>query len=211
MKTFLISVAFILLTSFPAGALPVNNGGFDSGLDGWGSTVGVTWSGAAAQLRIQPYEAGITTMTLSQALTLPGPVLISFDVKFDNGPERVLPLGVDPGQPNFFQASFYSALAPSLDRFLVGIDVAGPYDAALNSLPGTGPDGWFHFAGIISGNGTLYFDLFDRGDIFWSEALVDNVQIASLPVPEPSTLVMLAAGLAVLVCFRRRAARVLHR
>jgi hypothetical protein len=204
MKTLLVSAAFLLFLAVPVLALPVHNGGFDTGLDGWAYTDGVTWNGSAAQLAIQPYEANLTTMTLAQALTLSGPVQISFDVKFDNGFERALPIGVDPGQPNFFQASFYSDLTPSLDRFLVAIDVAGPYDAALHSLPGTGPDGWFHFVGTVSGNGTLYLDLFDRGDSFWSVALVDNVQITELPVPEPSTLVLLGAGLAALVRFRRR-------
>lgn len=211
MKLLMTLIMSLLLSVGIAGALPppqtIVNGGFDDGLNGWMYTQGVEIdpSLGAARLQVLDFPEGIPVISLWQDLLLTSPGTISFDVKFDNGAPRDLPPGIDPGQPNYFQAT-YLPVDPSLDQiFLMGYDVNGPYDENLNPLPGT-PDqyGWYHFTGAIGGAGTLYLELYDRGDAFSSIAWVDNVVLGEVTIPEPSTMILLGAGMAGLALIRRR-------
>lgn len=213
MKRMVMVCMVLLLMAGVAYATPVVNGGFDSDLSGWDTTQGVTWDSSlyAAKLQIQPFAENIMTITLSQALTITFPATISFDVKFDNGAVRDLGLDesgspIAVGQPNFFQASFISSIGADFDRVFIGNDVAGPYAPNLVTLPGTSQDGWYRFTGDITGNGMLYLELYDRGDAFYSTAWIDNVVLTEnvAPVPEPSTMILLGAGIAGLAFIRRR-------
>ena len=209
MKRSIMVCIVLLLMSGIASATPVVNGGFDSGLSGWDVTDGVTLDGAAARLQIQPYELNITTITLLQALTITSPAILSFDVLFNNGTLRTLPDGVDAGQPSYFQASFLPEDASLNQLYLMGYDVGGPYAMDLNPLPGTiSTNGMYHFEGVLAGNGTLYLELYDRGDAAFSTAWIDNVVLTEIsspdPVPEPSTMLLFGAGIAGLVFIRRR-------
>lgn len=201
--------ATLVLTAGTAFALPIVNGGFDADLSGWTATDGVSWENGAARLQIQPFEANVPVVTLSQAIFLSVPATLSFDVLFATGDPRELPPGVDPGQPHFFQATFLPD-DPALDEvFLMGYDGAGPYGIDLTPLPGgMDEEGWYHFEGLLAaGSGILYLDLFDRGDGFSSYALIDAVALVeqpTAPIPEPSTLLLLGAGIAGLAVTRRR-------
>jgi hypothetical protein len=188
---------FLLLSAGMALADPITNGGFDSDLTGWTYSDGVIQIDGTAQLQIQDYDLNITDIFLSQDLSISSPTAsFSFDVKFDNGAARTLPDGVDPGQPNFFQASFV-ANSPEYDQLFLAIDATGPYDGQLNDISLPNSEGWYHFSGTITGNGTLYFDLFDRGDTAYSTAWIDNVVLTEnvRAVPEPSSFLLLGSGI----------------
>jgi hypothetical protein len=73
----------------------------------------------------------------------------------------------------------------------------GPYGEDLLLLPGDVTNGWYHYTGMITGSGTLCFELKDFGDSFYSTAWVDNVKLTENvnPVPESSTFLLLGTSL----------------
>jgi hypothetical protein len=212
MKATIVIALLLVYSVGQAFADPVVNSGFDTDLNGWKieytdiygniyeplNPEGVIFDNSTAMLKILDYEQNISVITLSQALTLTSSATISFDVKFDNGLPRTVP--VNPygfTNASFFQASFL-ADDPVNDQTFVLNDVAGPYDSGLNPLSGTDSKGWYHFSGTITGNGILYFDLKDFGAASYSTAWVDNVVLTEnvTAVPEPSMLLLLGASIA---------------
>jgi hypothetical protein len=172
-------------------------------LSDWTADSNVSFDGIVATLQGQ---VNVTDVSLYRAISLSsaGAYTLSFDVYFADTTPRDL-----TGQPNYFQASFLSDDTSKSAVTFMGYDKNGPYDSSLNTLSGVKTDGWYHFSQNISAlagdTGTLYFDLYDRGDEFVSVAKLDNVLIdfTAAPVPEPSTLFLLFAGAGGLLCVRR--------
>jgi hypothetical protein len=157
-----------------------------------------------ATLQIQPYSDNVPTISLTKHFT--GVNAFVFDVNFINDFPRDVP-PTDQGYiPNYLQVSFLPDSGVQTD--FLGYDKNGVYDpATLNTI---GPYGsWFtmnitNFGGI---DGTLYFILQDMGDANSSQGLVRNVSVTESQansVPEPSTMMLLGGGLAILLLFRSR-------
>ena len=228
-KTTVLLVFFLVLSTGAVFADPVTNGLFFKESDlinGWVSSEGVTWtpngyaSVGAAQLQIQDYSLNITTITLSQYLTISSPTaIISFDVKFENIVKRDLGTDADgksnePGQPNFFQVYLGYETLMAYDKngqYKVEVDPETSAESFIDiSLTPIG-DGWFHFSQEIFTGGELAFVLYDRGDEYYSTAWVDNVLLDEnvTSVPEPSSIFLLVASIvgfmsAGLISVRRR-------
>lgn len=205
-----VVVVFLFLLSPLGGkqaeALPIVSEQF-SGVgvpSGWVADSNVSFDGNVAILQGQTVPTDVSLSTTID-LTPAGAYTLSFDVYFANQDQR----GIGPvGQLNYFEASFVSDDYLKYAMFM-GYDKDGPYNADnTNFVPGA-VSGWYHFSqditALAGGRGTLYFDLYDRGDQYVSVAKLDNVQVdwAAAPVPEPSSMVLLLAGTCGLVCLRR--------
>ena len=80
-------------------------------------------------------------------------------------------------------------------------------NAALGGLPAEGADGWllsFSADGTYGGYPDPYYQL-DSYYYGWDKSSDLNVQIEGAPVPEPSTMLLLATGLFGFVTLRKRA------
>ena len=198
----------------------VVNGDFSNGLFGWttedllsdGSLVSPSASveelNGVAKLSTQGFaDPGVRVVTLAQAFTIDSAAeALGFDIGFDRA-------GTDGsgivGLPDFLEVSWLDDWDFGFDRFLLGVDVNGFYDPNTFDaliLPSVG-NGLFRFDTGISDlagrSGTLYFDLIDFDDGFFSMGMVDNVGIALASVPAPGTSLLLAMGLWIVLRRRR--------
>jgi hypothetical protein len=207
MKATIVIALLLVYSVGQAFADPVVNSGFDTDLDGWTTTAGVTFDGSTAMLQVLPFFAPngdaldpLPTITLSQVLTFSSTATISFDVKFDNGnngPKRILP--TDAGQPNYFQASWgYTTL--------MNYDLNGTYNPSGDIVLIDLGNGWYHFSQDIIqptdplsvDEQTLFLELYDRaGGEYYTTAWIDNVVLTEnvTAVPEPSMLLLLGASI----------------
>jgi len=194
----------------------IANGYFSNGLDGlagWttadtdssysetvpSASVSVVGTDQVAQLDTQGIASDILMVSLYQGITVPGnAATLSFDIGFAQ-------LGSDSGGtsflPDFFQVSYVDDTSSTFDRYFVAVDINGFYDPTTFD-PVTLTDlgnGLFHSSTSIPDlagrSGTLYFDLNDFQDGYYSRGLVDNVRIDLAAAPEPGTLLLLVPGL----------------
>ena len=161
-------------------------------------------------------ESGPYIVSLWQWFEIPDwAATISFDISFLNTDGDLDPSG--SSFPDYFEVSYWDDLSGGYDEFFIGADTNGFYDYDYSSFeysslfPENLGNNWFRFSTSISQlagrSGTLYFDLLDMDDGFYSTAKVDNVIIsgqASTPVPEPAGVMLLGSGLFGLLCFVHR-------
>ncbi len=164
----------------------------------------VSLSGDVATLQIQPFADNVTAIYLTKHFT--GVTALTFDINFIDGALRDVPTADQGYIPNFLQVSFLSDSNVQTD--FVGYDKNGVYDpSTLNTIGTYGS--WYsaNIANMGGIDGTLFFMLQDMGDQFSSQGLVRNVNVTesqAAPVPEPSTILLLGAGIAGMFFIRRR-------
>jgi hypothetical protein len=218
-----VLLVFLLLNVSHASLI---NGDFSSGLEGWvteddfssSPSLSVSAAHGYAILSTQGISDGAFLISLYQQISIPEwAYTLSFDIGFEN--VRADTGGSSGGFviPDFMQVSYLDNLDNDFNRNFLAIDSTSPYDPdSLEelSLPSFSLYDltWYHFSAVISdlagSSGTLYFDLWDGDDDWFSMAYVDNVRIN--PVPEPATILLLGAGLAGLGGFVRKKKRTLQ-
>jgi hypothetical protein len=129
---------------------------------------------------------------------------------------------------NSYAVSFYEALREG-ESTTFGLNVSATVDAGtltgtsgtlavdgsgsnvLSGFANQGNNTWtqftFSFVPSASGNVELMFITNDPGDMVGYGVYLDNVSVNESAVPEPSTLAVLAAGLAGLLCYAWRKRR----
>lgn len=189
------------------------NGDFSDGLSGWttadtdsslnettpSASVGVV--GGVAGLSTLGWDSGVISASLYQAQGLdPLAAWLWFDIGFVRGEAD---LGGDgQGFPDYFQVSWVDD-DPSgdFDRAFVGVNVNGFFDPATFASvpPGSFVGGLYRFrfniAALAGRSGTLFFDLLEQDDSFFSSASVDNVRVEIGAAPLPTTWLLLLVGL----------------
>src|SRR5205814_1916690 len=108
---------------------------------------------------------------------------LSFDIDLARGAAETPPAGL--GFPDFVQASYVDATDGQFDRLFVDLNVNGVlrFTTPITTLAGR--------------SGTLFFDLSDQDDGFFSTARIDNVviDVRITAVPEPGTWLLVESGL----------------
>ena len=202
-RRWIFILVLSLLITLRGAALPVANGGFESGLTNWTSQ---------GDVQATTYAALGDTDTIYSLLfqgveTASGTYILEFDYR------GLLSESLD-GFPDTFFASLYLindlsmfdlASAPPVydDQIaLMDLDAAGPANVTgLLSLSPLGPD-WTHFAYEFT---TIYayaipvFEYFDFDGIGSNGSVwIDNVSISAVSpvVPEPGSILLVGLGLA---------------
>ena len=217
MKKFLLGL--FLISALPVNAASFGNGDFSSG--------GTLWNTIAdnGSVNIAGGQAVLETFSGQSVLAPAATLLQGDDGNFWSS------LGVDPftlavdANWLLFDAIFEnlgrdgSESGGSLfsDALLVSLydydDVTGGMDLYFDPVIDSSVDGLLlsyalDVSSLKGRNIALSFELYDEDDLRDSRVTLDNVQfVASLPVPEPSALVLLLAGLPLLrLCTRQKRA-----
>lgn len=214
---FVICLGLVVCFGIQSASASIMNGNFSSAEvfnDGLGwessddfdilSSTNVSITGEKAFISNASHSNGLST--LFQWVDIPvWAHSFSFEISFMTMEEDALE---EHAFPDWFEAYFLDDDDSLYDRLFLGYDSAGPYDPttfdpiALIDLGG----GVYQYKTIIDSlagrRGTLFFELNDEPDGFFTQVSIDNVQMN--PIPEPTTLLLLSAGLACLAGMRVR-------
>lgn len=215
-------LSFLLWSTASLASATIINGDFTTALSGWSTTDttstgqttspsrSVAESGGEAVLRTQGFLADVALVSLFQDITLPA---LTTTLSLDIGLAQT---GSDtpPGTFGFLdvvQVSYLDATDTAFDRLWLGVNVAGAFEPTTRApliLPDLG-NGLRHFTTDVTSlagrTGTLFIDLADQDDGFFSQARLDNVALATRPstVPEPGTWLLLSSGCLAVLWARR--------
>jgi len=196
-----ISAVFFVCGAIESRAELITNGNFENGLDGWVS-YGVTVDGGEAVLS----DTDDWYSYLSQEVFLdPGAFTLEFDFLNLISPEEP-----DNAFPDVvFVSLFYSSEEYLLDLYAPSLFSDGYYNGHVTDS--TVKIDWTHYSVTFKGfdipvvlDFALYGKNYIPGD---SEFRVDNIAINSAPVPEPSTLMLMGAGIVGLAGASRKKMR----
>ena len=229
-----IAIGFLSVsTAMPVGAVQlITNGGFETGdFTGWTVSDQAGSSGSfyiddgdgftpfSSQPTVGPSsgafyavsdQAGSGAHALIQDFTVPGAassVILTFDMfvnDWDSGP-IVDPAGLDYTVPTnqharvdllFASAGDFDTGAGVLANYYLGVDGGAdpnPYTTYL-----------FDITGFVGAGGTYRLRFAEVDNQFFLNQGVDNVSIAFTGVPEPSTFLLVAAGMFAMSARRRR-------
>jgi len=229
----IISVVLcFIITHVTSAAEFITNGDFETGLTGWTVTnqAGGTGSFFADDANLQTPVSGSSTVgpstgavyavsdsngpgahALTQSFTIPGPVtsvFLSFDM-FVNDWSGLGPI-VDPSGLDYTAVTNQHARVDILTAAAAPLSTA-PADILWNFYLGVDPGPpvpytsyFFDITGLVGAGGTFQLRFAEVDNIIYLNQGVDNISISTTAVPEPSTILLLGAGLAGVGLLRRR-------
>lgn len=192
----------------PAQANLITNGDFSSGLSSWNTDGNVTAGSGFVELSDNPLSDTYTYGSISQGanVTLGGKYLLTFDFQTGIDPTSQTPEG---SFSDYFGATLYYGSIPSTS-YAALLDINGlSSDPILGSISSSSNIGWSTVSYSFTALDALLFPIFDFSDSDGYEgsyARVANVSLteSSTPVPEPSTILLLAGGVFSLMMIRNR-------
>lgn len=203
---FLTGVLFFFILPASAFSGAITNGDFASGLSGWATVIGngdVQASGGQAVLSTgrgtDPFSA-VLVQGDDGNFNFPSPILISSNDIFFKFDALFADLGIDATE------SPLGSLTDHLNVWLYDAnDLSGNHDALIANINASITGYSFDLSGFAGRSVAFSFELNDEADGRNTQVSIDNVRIEQRsiqPVPEPTSLALIIAGL-----FRLRSVR----